>query len=127
MKMRVQAIVTGMMVVGTMVGVAGLGACERSHRTSEGRVPASVTIESSGRDVMVGETATFIARTRDTYGRDANIRWSSTAGDMTEEQDGRVARVKFKESGTYTVKATLLVDSREVQTAMTEVRVRPVN
>lgn len=122
MKMGVKAT-----LIAAMVGVAGLGACERSHRTSEGRMPASVSIESSGRDVMVGETATFIARTRDTYGRDADVRWSSTAGDMSEEQDGRVARVKFKESGTYTVKATLLVDGREVETAMTEVRVRPVN
>lgn len=123
MKMRVQA-----MMIAAMVGVAGLAACESSYRrNSEGRVPASVAIESSGRDVMVGETATFIARTRDTYGRDADIRWSSTAGEMTEEQDGRVARVRFRESGTYTVKATLLVDGREIQTAMTEVRVRPVN
>lgn len=127
MKMRVHAMVTGLMVIGAAVGTAGLGACGSSYRTNEGRVPASVSIESSGRDVMVGETATFIARTRDTYGRDADIRWSSTAGEMNEEQDGRVARVRFKESGTYTVKATLLVDGREIQTAMTEVRVRPVN
>ncbi len=98
-----------------------------SHR-NEGVAPhAAITVESSARDVMVGETVTLIARSRDTYGRDARIKWSTTAGELDTEQDGRVARVKFKETGTYSVKATLSVDGQEVQSAITEVRVRPVS
>ncbi len=114
-------IVAGFATVGAFTG------CESQRRT-EGVAPnAAITIESSGRELMAGETATFIARSRDTYGRDARIRWSSTAGDVNVDQDGRVARVTFKETGTYTVKATLSVDGQEVQTALAEVRVRPVN
>jgi uncharacterized protein YjdB len=105
----------------------GLSGCETtgSHH-SDSRSSAGVTVEASSRDVLVGDTVTFIAHTRDTYGRDAKLKWSSTAGKLTTEQDGRVARVKFDESGTYSVKAALNVDGRELESDLVEIRVKPI-
>ena len=106
-----------------------LGACESSSRPaksfSESDHP-TVSIRASAKEIVVGEIVTFAARTQDTYGRDAQLRWSSTAGELKLEQDGRVARGFSNETGAYTVKAVLNVDGREVDSDMAEVRVRPV-
>ncbi|HPO92637.1 MAG TPA: hypothetical protein PL072_04110 [Phycisphaerales bacterium] len=104
----------------------GIGGCN-SNQTHDGSTPATVRIEASQREIVAGEIVTLIARTKDTYGRDAEVRWSSTAGKLSTEQDGRVARIRFDDVGTYTVKATLWVDGREVESDMVEVRVRPVS
>lgn len=114
-------IVAGLATIGAITG------CESHQTRTEGNAPnAAITIETAGREVLVGETVAFIARTRDTYGRDAKVKWSSTAGDLNTDQDGRIARVTFKETGTYSVKATLSIDGQDVQSALAEVRVRPV-
>jgi len=86
----------------------------------------SLSIEPSSREIVSGETVTFSAHTTDTYGRDADINWSSTAGDLKREENGRIARVTFKDVGTYTVKAALVVDGKTVQTDMVEIRVKPI-
>ncbi|MBC7771971.1 MAG: hypothetical protein H7210_05715 [Pyrinomonadaceae bacterium] len=113
------------LVVGLALGLTG---CANNNSTySDTPKNASVHIEAASRDLLVGDTATFIARTQDTYGRDAKVAWSSTAGTLTTQDDGRVARVKFTEVGTYSVKATLSVDGKEVQTDLVEVRVKPLN
>lgn len=127
--MRKHALVVGTVMgcVG-LVGLGGLVACDGMQTRTEGSNPhASISIETSGRNILVGETVTFIARTRDTYGRSASVNWSSTAGDLVPDQNGRIARVTFRETGTYTVKATLNIDGQDVQSALAEVRVRPVN
>ncbi len=114
---------TGVLVTGLLA----LGACESGSHQSEMPTPPSVRVESSSREIVAGEIVTLTARTKDTYGRDAQVKWSSTAGKLQTEQDGRVARVRFDETGTYTVKATLWVDGREVESDMIEVRVKPVS
>lgn len=111
-------------VASVMMGLAG---CSDWHSTSDRTTPSSIDVEASSREIVSGETVTLTARTRETYGRNADVRWSTTAGTLRTEQDGRIARVKFDEAGTYTVKAVLMVDGREVQSDMVEVRVRPVN
>lgn len=109
----------------TTLAATALGGCNDSMR-SDGSRPASVSIEPSSRQIVAGETVTLVAHSRDTYGRDARIKWTSTAGKLSTEQDGRVARVRFDETGTYTVKAILTLDGQEVQSDMVEVRVKPV-
>ncbi len=104
-----------------------LAGCSGLSTDAEQRNPASVRIEASSRDIVSGETVTLTARTRDTYGRSPTVRWTSSAGSLTTEQDGRVARVRFNEPGTYSVKAALSIDGREVQSDMVEVRVKPVS
>ncbi len=104
----------------------GLGACANDQRRSDVPNPPGINVETSTRDITAGEIVTLTARTNDTYGRDAQVRWTSTAGTLTTEQDGRIARVKFDQPGTYTVKASLMTEGREVQTDMIEIRVKPV-
>jgi hypothetical protein len=110
-------------------GLTVLGACRTdNHTTHSSEVgQARINVEASNTNIMAGETVTFMARTADTYGRNAKVKWTSTAGDLKIDDDGRVARVTFKESGTYSVKGSLWVDNREIETDTVEVRVRPVS
>jgi len=74
----------------------------------------------------VGDTVTFQATTRDTYGRDAEVKWFTTATKLSTDENGRVARVRFEEPGTYSVRASLLIDGREFMSDSAEVRVKPL-
>lgn len=110
-----------------LAATLALGAgCASDHSSSSQRNPAGIFVEPSSREIVAGETVTLVARTRDTYGRDAKIEWSSTAGSLKTEQDGRIARVRFDQTGTYTVRAALHVDGREVEHESVVVRVKPV-
>lgn len=100
--------------------------CETSRNTISSDANAGLDINASSDSIVSGETVTFVARTFDTYGRDAKIEWNTTAGDLKTEESGRIARVKFSEVGTYTVSATLSVDGRDVARDMAEVRVRAI-
>ncbi len=107
------------------LGVAG---CETGSRygtvPSESRV--DIDLEPSTTRLVTGETVTITARVNDTYGRDAKVAWMSTAGDIDTEQDGRVARIKFNEPGTYTVSAVLIIDGNEVRRDFVEIHVKPL-
>lgn len=112
-----------------LLAAAPMIGCENSsnRRAMYTTNNADLTLDASSGRVLAGETVTIIARTVDTYGRDAKIEWNSTAGDLKTEQDGRVARVQFKEVGTYTVRAQLMVDGQVVASDLVEVRVQPVS
>jgi len=114
-------------VAATLLSLSLVTGCDTMRSTSSGPTPAAMSVEASSRDIVVGETVTLVARTKDTYGRDATVKWSSTAGSVGTEQDGRVARVRFNEVGTYTVRGALFVDGREVDSDLVEIRVRPVS
>lgn len=102
--------------------------CSTHYPSTQGGItPAALSVEASSRDIVVGETVTLVARTKDTYGREAAVKWSSTAGSLRTEQDGRVARVTFDQVGTYTVRGALFVDNREVDNDLVEIRVKPVS
>lgn len=103
-----------------------VGCANESHSSVDGKVPATLSLEPSATSIVAGETVTIVARTKDTYGRDAKVKWSSTAGKLDSEEDGRVARVKFTETGTYSVKASLSVDGRETDTETVQIVVKPV-
>jgi uncharacterized protein YjdB len=122
---RSVCIVATLLVLGTGV------ACKNSSRNTSSGNPAissvGFSIESSARDLMVGETVTLTARTENTYGRDSEVKWTSTAGKVTTEQNGRIARVQFDQPGTYTVTGVLLIDGRETRRDSVEVRVRPLS
>ena len=120
--------------VATAAGLALLTGCandsrnETYSRTEETRAvqKSSISITTLSRELLVGDTATFMANTANTYGRDAHVRWTTTAGHLTTDEGGRIARVRFDEAGAYTVKATLELDGNVVQTEAVDVRVRPV-
>ena len=116
-----------MILAACVIGLtAALGGCSTSQTASEKAGAAAMWIEPSSRDVTSGDTVTFQARTRDTLGKDAKVKWTTTAGKLTTENDGKVARVKFDEPGTYSVRATLQVNGQDIQTDMVEVRVKPL-
>ncbi len=113
-------------LLGASVAAAALaGACSTGSSGGAGH-DASVSISSSTSDATVGDTVTFQATTHDTYGRDAEVQWTTTAGKLSTDQNGRVARVRFEQPGIYSVRSVLLVDGREVDSDMEEVRVRPL-
>lgn len=120
---------SSLIVCAILSAAAVLGGCNNSTRSGNGNTigTANIDIDASSSSIVAGETVTFVARSRDTYGRDAKIRWTTTAGRITTEQDGRIARVKFDEPGTYTVRAILDIDGREAISDMSEIRVRAVN
>jgi len=99
----------------------------KSSSTGTNQPKVGFALEPSTREILAGETVTITARTQDTLGRDAEVKWSTTSGKLTTEQNGRIARVKFDEPGTYTVNGMLMVNGREVRREMTEIRVRPLN
>jgi len=103
-----------------------LGGCNNNQHVDPAVGNATIAIDAASREFRVGDTATFIARTNDTYGRDAQVRWSSPVGNLTTDQEGRVARIKFTEAGTFSVTSTLEIDGRPVKSDMIDVRVLPV-
>jgi len=118
------------LIVSAILATAAIfGGCKNSMSGGGNNTTgsANIGIDASSNSIVAGETVTFVARSRDTYGRAAKIRWTSTAGRLTTEQDGRIARVKFDEPGTYTVRAILDLDGRETVSDMSEVRVRAIN
>jgi len=98
-----------------------------TYRTDEAVVAApSISLNGPDRPLLVGDTATFYLKSSNTLGRDTRIRWSTTAGRLTTDMGGSIARVRFDETGVYTVKATLEVDGNPVQTEQVDVRVNAV-
>lgn len=109
------------------VFVAGLGiGCETNQSAHNHAADTSIRVEAPTRDAFVGDTLTFVARSTDTYGRDAKIVWTTTAGDVRTEEEGRIARITFNEPGTYSVRATLELNGQPVNSDIFEVRVSPV-
>lgn len=107
-----------------------MSACNTSSRTSASDPTVSrvgFSLEPSTRDLVAGETVTIFARSYDTYGREPEITWSSSAGKITTEQNGRIARVRLDEPGTFTVTAVLTADGQEIKRETVEIRVKPLS
>jgi uncharacterized protein YjdB len=107
-----------------------LPACNTSSRNASSNPTVSrvgFTLEPSTRDLVAGETVTIFARSYDTYGRDPQINWSVSAGKITTEQNGRIARVKLDQPGTCTVTAVLTADGQEIKRETVEVRVKALS
>ncbi|MFN0010041.1 MAG: PKD domain-containing protein [Phycisphaerales bacterium] len=121
---------TNTCVVASILALGAVGACEKNTRSSSGEPATSrvnLSLEPSTRSLMVGEIVTITARSEDTYGRNSQLNWSSTAGKVTTEENGRIARVKFEQPGTYTVSAVLMIDGREARREAVEIRVKPLS
>lgn len=83
-------------------------------------------LEPTARTITAGEVVTVAARTENLLGRDADIKWLAPGGDVRTEQNGRIARVRFDQPGTYTITAQLFADGREVRRDQATVRVNPL-
>lgn len=102
--------------------------CDAQHKSTSGSAVAEkvdLDLETPRTTVVAGDTATITARSKDTYGRDATVKWTTTGGKLTTEERGRLARVKFDTPGNYTVTATLVVDGKETRTDSVNFQVKP--
>lgn len=105
------------------VSAATLFALGCETEPKPGEVPVGFDVTASHSSIVAGESVTFTATTANTHGRDAEIRWESTGGEMTEVDDDRVRRVTFDEPGEYKVSADLLIEGKRVATDIVKVYV----
>jgi hypothetical protein len=108
-------------------GAGPLAGCESGRASRAQLQPIEFRIMPSHKSVLEGETVTVTTRTANLVGRDANIKWTATGGELETEQNGRVARVRFDRPGTYTISARLNVDGEMVETDSVTVTVHPLN
>lgn len=112
----------------SLAATALLGGCNTGggSRADAGVREPSIDINSSHKQIMVGESTTLTVASRNTVGHDAEVRWTSTGGNVEPIDNGQIARATFDQPGTYTVTATLLLDGREVSRDSVDVSVRPI-
>jgi hypothetical protein len=86
----------------------------------------SMTLVSTANTIYEGEMVTVTARTQNLLGREADIQWSTTGGELTTEDNNRIARVRFDRAGTYVVSSQLFIDGDLRHTDSVTVNVRPL-
>lgn len=82
----------------------------RTQQTGLAAQQVDFWIEPSRSSILAGETVTLTVRDQDTAGRDLNIEWSTTGGELTTERNNRIARVRFDTPGVYTITGRLFAD-----------------
>jgi len=112
------------------VSMAALNACTTDPDPDEPafgeEAQIGLDLNTSSRSMVVGETITFMAETKNLLGRDAEIEWYAPGGQIKTEDAGRIARVHFENPGTYTVSARLFVDGEQVRRDAVTIRVQPL-
>jgi hypothetical protein len=103
----------------------GLTGCDTTDRAAEGQ--PTFSIRASNDEVFTGEIVTLTTRSSNLAGRQSQVEWSSTGGDINTEENGRIARVQFDRPGKYTVSARLQVDDQLVESDSVSIDVRPVS
>lgn len=113
-------------IAALMVGGDGvLTGCTTSNDGTLGEPAFNIT--ASKREALVGENVTFTTRSKNLAGRESHIEWRSSGGELTTEENNRVARVKFDRPGKYTISSRLYVDGQAVETDSVSVDVRPIH
>ena len=112
-----------------LIAGAILGGCETTSQTDRAAVapaPASISMTASNRQIVTGEVTTFSVASENTLGRDAQVEWTTTGGELRTEDNGRIARAMFNQPGAYTITAVLLLDGIEVDRDSVTINVRPL-
>jgi plastocyanin len=86
--------------------------------------PVEFSLHPSTQAVTPGQSITVIARSANTLGHNTSVDWASTGGEMTTEQNKRLARLKFDQPGAYTVSAVLRMDGNVVGSDSVEINVK---
>src|SRR6185503_14469841 len=84
------------------------------------------SIHPSATKIVAGELVTVTVKSANTLGREAEVRWETTGGELTTEQRGMVARVHFDQPGRYVVTSRLYLDGDLVQRDSTNIEVVPL-
>ena len=114
-----------------LLSVMGLGSVGCSSMTGGdyGTSPnvVKVSVKASRHSCYVGENVTFFTKTENVLGHKAELKWTSTGGKLTVDDNGRVARVMFDQPGVYSVSVNLSLDGvdRYHDTTVVEVAAVP--
>jgi len=87
-------------------GLATLPGCDTDDNAGSIAQP-QFSVSPSSREIMVGEIVTVTTRSSNLAGGESQIDWFTTGGNLTTEQNNRVARIQFDRPGNYTVSARL--------------------
>ncbi|MEX0886884.1 MAG: hypothetical protein WD009_10645 [Phycisphaeraceae bacterium] len=96
---------TGIAVLAMLV-TAG---CESGPQTVERQAP-TLDLAANQNEVLVGESTTVFAQTTNMLGREVEIEWGSTLGEVEPLRDGRMAQFRSDTPGTSIVTAEVNVD-----------------
>lgn len=83
-------------------------------------------LEPSHSEILAGEKVTVVSRSANTIGRDVDVAWETTGGEMETLGDGRAVQVEFAKPGSYIISGTLFVDGEQFDKENVQVRVEPV-
>ncbi|MEX0654313.1 MAG: hypothetical protein WD534_06835 [Phycisphaeraceae bacterium] len=97
------------MVAALMLGLST--GCETGPGTVDRQAP-SLELATSQNGILVGETTTVFAQTANLLGRDVEIRWGTTLGEITPARSGRVAQFSSDVPGTAVVTAEINADGQ---------------
>ena len=106
------------------VGLAMMPGCETGPSAVGEEV--SFSIQPSSEQIMAGETVTLTSESQNVLGRDAQIEWHPSGGELRTSQNGRVAQITFPNPGTYNVTADLIVGGQRYTTQTTRIEVQPL-
>ena len=111
------------------LGLAGISGCnsggDKTSKPMNESLP-QVDILTSNKEIAAGDTTSFTVNSRNTLGTNAQVRWESSGGSVTTDDNGRIARVRFDRTGNYTVTAKLVINGQIVDTDSAQVEVRPL-
>lgn len=96
-----------LMVLSAVVTVL-MTACESVSRDNSNVL---FSVDSSHDRIYVGESVTVWTQSTNTVGREPEIEWSSSGGDIEELRNGSAVRVTFDTPGTYQVSAKLNLEN----------------
>lgn len=113
------AIIAALMLMVT----AGCGA---GPEATVDRTAPSLSLDSSQQSILVGESTTIFAQTANLLGREAEIQWGSTLGEVRPARSGRVAQFTSDVPGTAVVTAEINVDGQILRDSV-NITVNPIN
>ena len=95
----------------TMILAMGLVACDTGPDTVDALEP-QLALSTTQNSILEGETTTVFAETANLLGRDVQINWSTTLGQVQPSNDGRMARFTSDQPGTAVITAEMNVDGQ---------------
>jgi hypothetical protein len=124
---RSKVLSIAMMLLLVSASLTMLTGCPPERRTDPVRATEpTLTLMPTASTVYEGEVVSVMTRTQNLLGREADIQWATTGGELTTEDNDRIARVRFDRAGTYVVSAQLFVNGELRQTDTVTVNVRPI-
>ncbi|MFA9477353.1 hypothetical protein ACERK3_03480 [Phycisphaerales bacterium AB-hyl4] len=99
-----------MAMAATLMLVLAAG-CEMGP-TEVDRQQPSLSLDASTTNILVGESTTVFAQTANLLGREVDIQWGTTLGEVEPARSGRVAQFRSDAPGTAVVTAEMRVNGQ---------------